>query len=161
MQLLHNMWTHSAIACLTIVTVEEELGQVLLVGTSSAQLVLAPTRYLAKNSSLIDHISVSHPEMFSVGTGDLGLPDHCLVYTANKKCEIKQPKVRSRSYRSYSRDHYCADVECIVWNDLFHINDLDEAVHFFKARLQEVVNLHAPYKWIEGRKKHPCNHAVN
>ena len=56
-----------------------------------SQLVSKPTRTTSYNSSCLDHIISSRPEMYvTAGLIDPGVSDHSLVFTARKKKENRQ-----------------------------------------------------------------------
>ena len=102
--------------------------------------------------TIIDHISTNRGEYYNMfGCLDLGLTDHNLVFTMRKKLKAKEEVtyVWARSYRNYVKEAFAADVSQIDWSPVILCNDTETSVSRFYALLLEVIDYHAPFKFIE------------
>ena len=77
-----------------------------------SQLINQPTRITQHTSSIIDLFLTNNPSHFSdVGISDIGLSDHCLVYTMRKFSTPKSyPKiVMNRCFKNFFPDNFRRD----------------------------------------------------
>lgn len=62
----------------------------ILKGNRLYQLMVDPTRITHKSCTLIDHVIVNNTEYYLKSGGlDVGIPDHCSIYSRRKRCTIK------------------------------------------------------------------------
>ena len=120
------------------------------------QLLSTPTRITTRSRTLIDHIVVNRPELFSTfGTVDSGLSDHCMIFTSRKSLKCKPPvsKIWTRSYRQYDPHLFHIALSKIDWTPVYQCNCVDDAAQIFTTMFTETIDLFAPYKWITCRGK--------
>ena len=120
-----------------------------------SQLIDKPTRITNTSRTCIDHIYINN-ESFNTQSGviDLGLSDHCLVYTSRKRLKFKQPVtyIIGRSYRRFDETLFNLDVCKESWVNVYHCQDPDQAANIFTDTLLEIAERHAPHKKLKIRQ---------
>ena len=115
----------------------------------------SPTRISSQRSSCLDVILTNVPGYFSQsGTLEVGLSDHCLVYTVlNKK--LPQPKaeiIRVRSFKNFDEGSFCSDLSLVPFSTAYVFDDPEDVYWAWEKLFVEVLDDHAPVKSF--RRKH-------
>ena len=115
----------------------------------------SPTRMSSQRSSCLDVILTNVARYFrESGTLEVGLSDHCLVYTVlNKKCP--QPKaqiIRVRSFKNFDEGSFCSDLSLVPFSTAYVFDDPEDVYWAWKKLFVEVLDDHAPVKSF--RRKH-------
>ena len=106
------------------------------------------------SSTLIDHIYVNNPSLYSHrGILDPGLSDHHLTFVCRKRAKISHEKktIFIRNYRNFNAENFCADLSNIDWTQVMQASDVDEATACFNFEIMKVINKHLPFKKIRTR----------
>ena len=118
---------------------------------SLEQIINKPTRFNDKSSTIIDHIYMRNTKnAIKSGTCD-GISDHCGIYFTMKveKTNFKETK-RLRSFKNFNEEDFQRDLIESINRSTFksHIlnRELNKAFDVWLKILQEISNLHAPWK---------------
>ena len=89
----------------------------------------SPTRISSQRFSCLDVILTNVPGYFrESGTLEVGLSDHCLVYTViNKK--LPQPKAetsRVRSFKNFDEGSFCSDLSLVPFSTAYVFDDPED-----------------------------------
>ncbi|CAL8109260.1 unnamed protein product [Orchesella dallaii] len=121
------------------------------------QKILFPTRISLYNrpddhysisSSLLDHIYVSDPNLYSNAGGfEYAGSDHQLVFVIRKKESIKvlQNVIAYRCYKNIDSDQFTKELNNINWSFL-NCNNIDDSIKMFENVVLTYLNAHAPIK---------------
>ena len=127
------------------------------------QIINDYTRITETSKTKIDLIFVSKPEhILASGVHSLGLSDHSLTYVVRKCSRIKLPPkiVRSRCFKNFSEIEFINTIKDIDWDEIFSIDDVNDALCKWQTLFTEACDKHAPFKekkikghlpeWING-----------
>ncbi len=144
---------------------------------SLTQLIDMPTRITNTTRSTIDHVYTNNENFYCTsGVLDIGLSDHCLIYTCRKRSKPKQPVmyIRARTYRNFNENLFYMDMYRETWTDVYSCADPNIAAKLLTNKILNIADIHAPYKqikvkneqarWVTGEflsqideKNHRCN----
>ena len=112
------------------------------------QLITEKTRVTETSSTLLDLVLTNSRHISFSGVDDVGISDHCLVFTERKlkKDKFGARTITTRSYKNFSSTDFLADLEKCDWSSVIDNNDLDSACENFNQTLLSVVDKHAPLK---------------
>ena len=119
-----------------------------------SQVINKATRVNEQSSTLIDHIYVNNPSLYSHrGILDPGLSDHHLTFVCRKRAKISNEKktIFIRNYRNFNTENFCADLAKIDWTHVIQAHDVDEAIACFNFEIISIINKHLPFKRIRTR----------
>ena len=115
----------------------------------------SPTRKSSQRSSCLDVILTNVPGYFrESGTLEVGLSDHCLVYTVLNKI-LPQPKaeiIRVRSFKNFDEGSFCSDLSLVPFSTAYVFDDPEDVYWAWEKLFVEVLHDHAPVKSF--RRKH-------
>ena len=127
------------------------------------QIINDYTRITETSKTKIDLIFVSKPEhILASGVHSLGLSDHSLTYVVRKCSCIKLPPkiVKSRCFKNFSEIEFINTIKDIDWDEIFSIDDVNDALCKWQTLFTEACDKHAPFKekkikghlpeWING-----------
>lgn len=94
------------------------------------QIITDPTREARDSSTLIDHIYVNHPKLYSSrGMLPIGLSDHHLVYSVRRKFKNEQKLdhvyAKYRDQKKLSVHDFINDLKAVDWNSLRLLSEID------------------------------------
>ena len=126
-----------------------------------AQLVTEPTRAMynsvtnSTDISCLDHVycnaqyKCSKPMVISCGASD-----HDIISYIRYSKEPSSPgrTIRKRSYKTFKTEDFIGDLEAVDWSEVIASQDLEQAVHIFTRKFQNVLNRHAPWIIFQQRK---------
>ena len=72
----------------------------------------------------------------------------------SKEAQVRSKTVRKRSYKNFVSDQFLNDLKQADWQEIYGCFDLDNAVDVFISKFRAVLNVHAPWKVFQIRKKH-------
>ena len=120
-------------------------------------LIKEPTRITSTSESLIDVILTNNKRRFlSSATVEPHVSDHQLVYTVMKaKASFKRSrKITCRSYKSYDKEAFVADLAMVPFHVVSIFDDPDDQAWAFQKLLTGVIDEHAPIKTFHIRGGH-------
>lgn len=129
----------------------------LLNSLSLKQLINEPTRVTPTSQSLIDFIITGENNIINrFGVIDMNdLSDHALIY-----CEfliehpLEKPIIKKmRNIKNIDTETFIADLYTLNWYHIFDIEDVNNKVDFFNNNLNYLLNLHAPLREVNVKKK--------
>ena len=91
----------------------------------------SPTRISPQRSSCLDVILMNVPGHFrETGTLEVGLSDHCLVYTLtilNKKIPQPEPEIiRVRSFKNFDEGSFCNDLSLVPFSTAYVFDEPED-----------------------------------
>ena len=112
------------------------------------QLISEKTRVTESSSTLIDLILTNSKHVSLSGVDDIGISDHCLVFTERKlrKDKFGARTVTTRSFKHFSSEDFLTDLERCDWSSVIYNDNLDSASENFNKILLSVADKHAPLK---------------
>lgn len=120
------------------------------------QIISSPTRVTNNASTLIDYIVTSNNDIIlEVDVANMeDISDHALVSCKfNIKKEVRKAKmVTYRDYRSFNYENFLNDLNSIKWDNIFDIVDVNDMLQFWNHNINELFDLHAPYKTVRVTK---------
>ncbi len=120
------------------------------------QLITKPTCLTNTTQSIIDHIYTNNENFYcQSGVIDVGLSNHCLVYTSRKRLKTKQPitYIIGRSYQNFDEALFYLDISRETWINVYSCSDSDIAAETFTNTILNIAELHAPHKRIKVRSR--------
>ena len=125
------------------------------------QLIASPTRVTDSSSSLIDVILTSQSnQVIKAGVIDCLISDRDIIF-ADLRLKASQPKVtyvKTRSFKNYNPDAFQYDMSFAPWSVLEIFDDIDDKLHAFDLRFNEILYHHAPIRSTKVRGK--PNHCI-
>ena len=123
-----------------------------------SQHVVGPTRHWpGQTPSGLDHYYTNRPEKLSaVMTQHRGGSDHMLIYAVRYSQSVKsRPRyIRKRSYKDFKPKEFIAAVQQLSWFDIYSCEDVNTAVNLLTSKLTGVLDIMAPMRTIQVRKKY-------
>ena len=125
------------------------------------QLVTSPTRTQFNNIrgttdiSSIDHVYCNTKFRCSnVSVISFGNSDHDLIgYTRFSRAPSPPAStIRKRSYKTFDKDKFMADLSKVEWTPVYSCHEVDEAETTFTRIFQSILNVHAPWIIYQPRK---------
>ena len=116
------------------------------------QLIQHSTRIQAHSQSLIDHIYVTKPaNILRHAISDIGLSDHCMVYTTRKlgaQVQTSKPrtKITYNDWKNFSSTCFQKDLKLASWNDVYRTNSAERMLDVFTDKLQFILSKHLKQK---------------
>ena len=127
------------------------------------QLVTVPTRFQYNRvrdktaSSCIDHIySNTKYRCSDITVLPFGDSDHdILSYIRYSKVPPAPSKTtRRRSYKNFVEKDFLEDLENVDWSEVYQCVDVDVSTSVFTRKFLNVLNIHAPWKVFQQRKRY-------
>ncbi len=118
------------------------------------QVITDFTRITPDSQTLIDPIWCNNTAQFAHrGCLDLGLSDHCLIFTSRKRAKPSRAReVRFiRSYRTFDPIAFALDVSQTDWSPVYNENDVHVTTSIFQSIFMNVLDKHLPNKRIRCR----------
>ena len=119
--------------------------------------ILEPTRYVDKNKpSLIDNIFTNCIEK-NITSGNIvdKITDHMpnFILIENFISTKKRKTIRKRDMKRFKEDEYVADLQNIPFMEVISsTNDVNIAYDIFHKYLVDIINKHAPYKYLSKKE---------
>jgi hypothetical protein len=115
------------------------------------QTIKGPTRITKDSSTLIDHIYVSVPELYSSsGVVPIGLSDHHLVYLFRKKNKqgVRNEHVymKYRDQKRFDENEFLNDLRGVKWSKIKSYNNVNSMWSEFKSLFMKIVDKHMPVR---------------
>ncbi|KAK9719563.1 hypothetical protein QE152_g22579 [Popillia japonica] len=114
------------------------------------QIINEPTHATKTSSSLIDFILLfsSTPVRASDVKHDLVLSKHDLIFVQlDVPVPVCEPCYRKfRNFRNFCADDFDNDLRAIPWHIIYTLNDLNHKLDAFNKFVEDLFDLHAPYK---------------
>ena len=136
--------------------IEELFNRILPFSVS--QCVTVPTRFMQGQSPTgLDHFYTNRPEKLSVVQSKFcGSSDHKIIFTTRySKSMTKNARyIVKRCYKNFSLKDFLMDLAKISWLDLYLSDDVNIAVDLFYDKYVSILDLHAPIRTIQTRKKY-------
>ena len=115
-----------------------------------SQLIEAPTRITKNTATLLDHVLTNCTEkVFQVGSLDIGLSDHHLIYCTRKKVKAKiyaKTFIKYRSMKKYSKELLLDKFMALDFDLTTFKDDVNMAYANFVSKLNSVIDEIAPIK---------------
>ena len=131
-------------------------NRILPLGVS--QLVSGPTRFFpGQTPSGLDHIFSNAPEKISsVQKFNWGGSDHMMIIAVRISRSIRScPNyIRRRSYKYFNPELFRFITRKLGWLDVYLSEDVNIAVSILTNRINEVLDVIAPFKIIQIRKRY-------
>ena len=110
-----------------------------------------------QRNSLLDVIYTNNPEKLSNVTSIArGESDHKVIFAVrHSKVVFKASRyIKKRSYKNFDEELFCNEVKNISWWPLYQSSDVDMAVKIFTDEICQILDLMAPIKVFQNRKKY-------
>ena len=106
------------------------------------------TRYSKNKNSCIDLIFSNSDCIESHGILDWNISDHMGIYLSRKKAKFENTKVNfeGRSYKNYVKEDFQWSLINDNWDQLYEIDDVDEAWNFMKNIINNNIDKMCPIK---------------
>ena len=120
------------------------------------QLINEPTHFNKQSKdSLLDLIITNSEKIIEVGTKDLNISDHELIYIS--RCHTSKPKEKlnfiGRSYRNYDKAAFIQKLKNSNWDHLWTFTDPESAWDFFVDKLNSLLSHTCPVKEFKINKR--------
>lgn len=100
------------------------------------QIITDPTREARGSSTLVDHICLNHPKLYSSrGVLSIGLSDHHLVYSVRKNFKMYKNYhvyAKYRDQKKLSVNDFINDQKAVNWNSLKSLSEIDSMWSSFR-----------------------------
>nr|CAH7757971.1 unnamed protein product [Callosobruchus chinensis] len=120
------------------------------------QVIKEPTRVSAQACTLIDPIFVLSPyPLLSAGTLNADLiSDHHLVFCklTLRSLKTKAKLISFRDFNQFNQESFFHDLTGVNWDEIFYVNNIDSKVSLLTEKINQLFDLHAPYKQIRVNK---------
>nr|CAH7746630.1 unnamed protein product [Callosobruchus chinensis] len=120
------------------------------------QVIKEPTRVTAQACTLIDPIFVLSPyPLLSAGTLNADLiSDHHLVFCKLTLLSLKTKAklISFRDFNQFNQESFFHDLTGVNWDEIFYVNNIDSKVSLLTEKINQLFDLHAPYKQIRVNK---------
>ena len=114
------------------------------------QLVKLPTRITKNTSTILDHILTNSTYKISqVGTMDIGLSDHQLIYCTRKKFKEKthtKTYIKYRSLKNYTPEILIEKLKTTIFPDYSTFTDVNEWYADLIQKVNTIIDEIAPVK---------------
>ena len=91
------------------------------------------------------------------GTLEVGLSDHCLVYTLtvlNKKIPQPEPEIiRVRSFKNFDEGSFCSELSLVPFSTAYVFDGPEDVYWAWEKLFVEVLDDHAPVKSFRRRHR--------
>ena len=85
------------------------------------------------------------------------ISDHELVYCTRKKLKGKKVEfVWIRTYHRFNQLAFLCDVHRASWQSVYDGTDVNAAAAIFNKIFTNIVNKHAPFKWVKYKGSRPA-----
>ena len=125
------------------------------------QLIHDYTRVTGRSSTIIDHIYTTSPgDHTNSGVCHITMSDHYLIHTVIRNCTPKLNKqehneIRYRCFKNFDENAFITDItNSTVFDDVKHINDVEQGWKLFKDEFIKISNKHAPIRVSRLRKRY-------
>lgn len=120
------------------------------------QLITEPTRISNYSSSTIDLIFYNQDDVVDVGTRDIQVSDHnlifCNIQTENKNADVSY-SFKYRRLTSINKLLFQHDLENIPWHTFYDLDNANEKVEFLTSNIIRLFDKHAPVVNVKGKTK--------
>lgn len=119
------------------------------------QLITEPTRITNTTTALLDLILVNFENTCGAGVVDAQISDHFLVHCTIMFNITEGPEriFKYRALKHINFENFQSDLESIPWNNIYHINNIDDKIGFVTDNILQLFNTHAPMKSIKCSKR--------
>ena len=113
-----------------------------------SQLIVSPTRITQNTATLLDHVLTNCADkVFQVGTLDIGLSDHQIIYCTRKKVKAKiyaKTYIKLRSLKNYSTELLLEKLKALNFDFGIFNDDVNIAYADLISKLNAVIDEIAP-----------------
>ncbi len=103
------------------------------------------------DGSIIDHFVTNNPDLYQqAGICPTDESDHYIIFASRKKFKVETETrlLRARRYKSLVEEKFVEDLDKHSWDHILDCHDPSEAWDMFVEDFNEILDRHAPWKWM-------------